>query len=96
MIHYLEEIMNHFKKQGEDKKWENDDVYQTIATTKELRKIRDKIHDKKMYATSKKFIVSRFNNYKIVDGRSIMEQFYELERILNHFTQHNMHMISLL
>lgn len=45
-----------------------------------------------MHATSKKFIVSRFNDYKMVNGRSIMEQFYELERILNHFTQHNMHM----
>ena len=28
----------------------------------------------------------------MVDGRFIMEQFAEIERILNHFSQHKMHM----
>jgi len=43
-------------------------------------------------ATSKKFLVSNFNTFKIVDERPVREQFRELERILNHFTQHNLHM----
>jgi len=43
-------------------------------------------------ATNKKFLVSNFNTFKMVDERLVMEQFCELERILNHFTQHNLHM----
>lgn len=42
--------------------------------------------------SNKKFIVSTFNNYKMIDGRIVMHQLAELECILNHFTQHNMHM----
>ena len=33
-------------------------------------------------ASSKKFLVSDFNNYKMVDSRSVMEQFNELIRVL--------------
>jgi len=36
-------------------------------------------------ATSKKFLVSHFNNYKMVDNKSVMEQLYEIERILNNY-----------
>lgn len=43
-------------------------------------------------ATSKKFLVSHFNNYKMVDNRYVMEQMYEIERILNNYKQHDMHM----
>ena len=42
--------------------------------------------------TSKKFVVSRFNNYKMVDGKPVLEQFHEIERLLNNFRQYNMHM----
>jgi len=42
-------------------------------------------------ASSKKFLVSNFNTFKMVDERLVMEQLRELERILNHFTQHNLH-----
>jgi len=38
-------------------------------------------------ATSKKFLVSNFNTFKMVDEQPVMEKFHELEKILNHFTQ---------
>lgn len=37
-------------------------------------------------ATSKKFLLSNFLNYKTVDK---MEQFAKIKKMLNHFTQHN-------
>ena len=42
--------------------------------------------------TSKKFLVSRFNNYQMVDGRSVMEQFRDIEKMLNQFKQYDMKM----
>ena len=42
-------------------------------------------------ATSKKFIVSFFNNYKMVDHKHVMEQFAKLERFLNHYNEHNLY-----
>ncbi|GJR69676.1 zinc finger, CCHC-type containing protein [Tanacetum coccineum] len=38
--------------------------------------------------SSKKFLVSNFNNYRMVDSRSVMEQYHELLRILGQYTQH--------
>lgn len=92
----------------ERQKWDNDDyicrghilngmsdalfdVYQNEATAKELW---EKLEARYMVedATSKKFLVSRFNNYKMVDDRSVMEQLHEIERILNNFKNHNMNM----
>jgi len=43
-------------------------------------------------ASSKSFIVSQFNNYKMVEEHSVLDQLYEIQRILSHFKQHNMHM----
>ncbi|GJR85872.1 zinc finger, CCHC-type containing protein [Tanacetum coccineum] len=43
-------------------------------------------------ASSKKFLVSNFNNYKMVDSRPVMEQFNELLRILGQNTQHGLKM----
>ncbi|GJR30996.1 hypothetical protein Tco_1107228 [Tanacetum coccineum] len=40
----------------------------------------------------KKFIMSNFNNYKMVDSRLVMEQFNELLRILGQYTQHGLKM----
>ena len=42
--------------------------------------------------SSKKSLVSNFNNYKMVDNISIMEQFVEIERFLNHYNQYNLDM----
>ncbi|GJY03037.1 zinc knuckle CX2CX4HX4C containing protein [Tanacetum coccineum] len=43
-------------------------------------------------ASSKKFLVSNFNNYKMIDFRPVMEQFNELFRILGQYTQHGLKM----
>ncbi|GJU26763.1 hypothetical protein Tco_1165384 [Tanacetum coccineum] len=43
-------------------------------------------------ASSKKFLVSNFNNYEMVDSRSVMEQFNELLRILGQYTQYGLKM----
>ncbi|GKF23569.1 zinc finger, CCHC-type containing protein [Tanacetum coccineum] len=60
-------------------KWENDDY---ICTGHILNED----------ASSKKFLVSNFNNYKMVDSRPVMEQFNELLRILGYYTQHGLKM----
>jgi hypothetical protein len=67
------------------------DIYQSSTSAKELW---EKLETRYMLedATSKKFLVSQFNNYNMVDSRPVMEQLYELERILNNYKQHNMHM----
>ncbi|GJZ28117.1 hypothetical protein Tco_0572764 [Tanacetum coccineum] len=43
-------------------------------------------------ASTKKFLVSNFNNYKMFDSRPVMEQFNELLRILGQYTQHGLKM----
>ncbi|GKA37081.1 hypothetical protein Tco_0723646 [Tanacetum coccineum] len=43
-------------------------------------------------ASSKKFLVSNFTNYKMNDSRPVMEQYNELLGILGRFTQHKMNM----
>nr|GEW33702.1 zinc finger, CCHC-type [Tanacetum cinerariifolium] len=43
-------------------------------------------------ALSKKFLVSNFTNYKIIDSRPVLEQYNELLRILRRFTQHKINM----
>ncbi|GKC55605.1 zf-CCHC domain-containing protein, partial [Tanacetum coccineum] len=89
-------------------KWENDDyichghilngmfgalfdVYQNVGSTKELW---DQLESKYMTedASSKKFLVSNFNNYIMVDSRSVIEQYHELLQILGQFTQHGLNM----
>ncbi|GJS60621.1 hypothetical protein Tco_0655405 [Tanacetum coccineum] len=60
-------------------KWENDDYI--------CRR-----HILNEDASSKKFLVSNFNNYKMVDSRPVMEQFHELLRILRQYTQHGLKM----
>ena len=89
-------------------KWENDDyicrghilngmsdslfdVYQNVESAKELW---DNLESKYMSedASSKKFLVSNFMSYKMVDTRPVMEQYHEMLRILGQFTQHNLKM----
>ncbi|GJZ16905.1 zinc finger, CCHC-type containing protein [Tanacetum coccineum] len=43
-------------------------------------------------SSSKKFLVSNFNNYKMIDSRSVMEHYNELLRILGQYTQHGLKM----
>ncbi|GKB21925.1 zinc finger, CCHC-type containing protein [Tanacetum coccineum] len=43
-------------------------------------------------ASSKKFLVSNFTNYKMTDSRPVLEQYNELLGILGRFTQYKMNM----
>ncbi|GJT39092.1 hypothetical protein Tco_0938957 [Tanacetum coccineum] len=89
-------------------KWENDDyicrghilngmsdslfdVYTNVESAKELW---DSLESKYMAedSSSKKFLVSNFNNYKMVDSRPVMEQYNERLRILGQYTQHGLKM----
>ncbi|GJT67806.1 zinc finger, CCHC-type containing protein [Tanacetum coccineum] len=45
-----------------------------------------------MDASSKKFLVSNFSNYKMIHSRLVMEQYNELLGILRRYTQHKMNM----
>ncbi|CAM8923830.1 unnamed protein product [Rhodiola kirilowii] len=67
------------------------DVYQNVESAKELW---DALETKYMRedASSKKFLVSNFNSYKMVDSRAVPEQFNELTHILGQFAQYNMKM----
>ncbi|GJW87925.1 zinc finger, CCHC-type containing protein [Tanacetum coccineum] len=89
-------------------KWENDDyicrghilngmsgslfdVYTNVEWAKELW---DSLESQELAedSSSKKFLVSNFNNYKMVDSRPVMEQYNELLRILGQYTQHGLKM----
>nr|GEU31340.1 zinc finger, CCHC-type [Tanacetum cinerariifolium] len=67
------------------------DVYMNVESAKELW---DSLESKYMTedSSSKKILVSNFNNYKMVDSRPIMEQNNELLRILGQYTQHGLKM----
>ncbi|KAL3507093.1 hypothetical protein ACH5RR_032475 [Cinchona calisaya] len=66
------------------------DTYQDAISAKDLwerleaRYIRED-------ATSKKYLVFHSNNYKMVDGKHVMEQLYEIG-LLNNFKQYKMNM----
>ncbi|KAL0431040.1 UNVERIFIED_CONTAM: hypothetical protein Sradi_0730000 [Sesamum radiatum] len=67
------------------------DIYHNVESAKALW---DALEAKYMTedASSKKFLVSDLNNYKIVDSRPIMEQYNELLHILGQFSQHDLMM----
>ncbi|GKB71828.1 hypothetical protein Tco_0933240 [Tanacetum coccineum] len=67
------------------------DIYQNVEYYKELW---DSLQEKYMAkdGSSKKFLVSNFANYKMIDSRPVMEQYNELLGILGRFTQHKMNM----
>ena len=41
-------------------------------------------------ASSMNFLVSHFNNYKMVEEHFVLDQLHEIQHILSHFKQHNM------
>jgi len=43
-------------------------------------------------ASSKNFVVSQLNNYKMVGECSVLDQLHEIQQILSHFKQHKIHM----
>ncbi|XP_074311498.1 uncharacterized protein LOC141647274 [Silene latifolia] len=97
--------MEELKKRS---KWDNDDyicrghilngmsdflfdIYLNLESAKELwDQLESKYIDED--ASSKKFMVENFMNYKMCDAIPVMEQFNELLRILGQFAQHNMEM----
>nr|GEX52360.1 zinc finger, CCHC-type [Tanacetum cinerariifolium] len=66
-------------------KWDNDDY---VCRGLLLNEAKYMFED----ASSKKFLVSNFTNYKMTDSRPVMEQYNELFGIHGRFTQHNMNM----
>ncbi|GKF21527.1 hypothetical protein Tco_0070165 [Tanacetum coccineum] len=91
-------------------KWDNDDyvcrglilkgmcdhlfnIYQSVESIKELW---DSLEAKYMAedASSKKFLVSNFTNYKITDSRPVMEQYNELLDF-KHTLKHNKEELTL-
>ncbi|GKC68635.1 zinc finger, CCHC-type containing protein, partial [Tanacetum coccineum] len=77
MLEFLEDAM--LEQTRKRCKWENDDYI-----------CRGHILNEDAF--SKKFLASNFNNNKMVDSRSVMEQYHELLRILGQFTQHGLNM----
>ncbi|KAL3513934.1 hypothetical protein ACH5RR_026651 [Cinchona calisaya] len=89
-------------------KWENDDyicrgqilngmskgLFDTYQNVPSSRALWNKLEARYMKedATSKKFLVSHFFNFKMIDGKSIMEHLSKIDRILNNFKQHNLNM----
>ncbi|KAJ9538049.1 hypothetical protein OSB04_030782 [Centaurea solstitialis] len=67
------------------------DIYQNVENAKQLWNDLESKYIAED-ASSKKFLVSDFNNYKMVDLRPVMEQYNELLRILGQYAQHNMKM----
>lgn len=67
------------------------DIYQNVESAKELW---ETLQAKYMAedSSSKKFLVSDFMNYRMIDGRSVMEQYNECLGILGRFTQHGLKM----
>nr|GMD13259.1 zinc finger, CCHC-type [Ipomoea batatas] len=89
-------------------KWENDDlacrghilngmsdtlfdIYQYEESSKDLWDVLEAKYISKD-ASSKKFLVSEFNEFKMVDNRPVMKQFHEIVRILGQIRQHGMNM----
>ena len=67
------------------------DVYQNMESAKELwEALKNKYISED--ASSKNSIVSKFNSYKMVEEHSALHQLHEIQRILSHFKQYNMHM----
>jgi hypothetical protein len=61
------------------------DIYQSKSTAKDVwdaLKAKYLLED----ATSKKFLASKFMNYRIVDVRPVVEQFNEILHILSQFS----------
>ncbi|GJW25182.1 zinc finger, CCHC-type containing protein [Tanacetum coccineum] len=65
------------------------EIYQNVETFKEVWDTLETIYMGED-ASSKKFLVSNFTNYKMTDSRPVLEQYNELLGIRGRFTQHKM------
>nr|GEY22687.1 zinc finger, CCHC-type [Tanacetum cinerariifolium] len=89
-------------------KWENDDyickghilngmsdsLFDVYTNVESAKKLWDYLESKYIAedSSSKKFLVSNDNNYKMADSRPVIEQYNELLRILGQYTQHGLKM----
>ncbi|GJX98716.1 zinc finger, CCHC-type containing protein [Tanacetum coccineum] len=74
-------------------KWDNDDyICRGLILNGMSDSLFDIYHNMAEDASSKKFLVSDFTNYKMTDSRPVLEQYNELLSILRRFTQHKMNM----
>ncbi|GKB43788.1 hypothetical protein Tco_0888730 [Tanacetum coccineum] len=81
----MKHMASNFVKLDKFEGWDNDDhVYRGLI----LKEAKYMAED----ASSKKFLVSNFTNYKMTESRLVMEQYNELLGILGRFTQHKMNM----
>ncbi|KAI8560821.1 hypothetical protein RHMOL_Rhmol04G0285900 [Rhododendron molle] len=89
-----DETMEQARERG---KWENDDyicrghilkaLSETSMNSMTAKEIWDALNDKYLSddATSKKFLVSQFINYLMVDTKPIIDQLHEIQCILSQF-----------
>ena len=84
-------------------KWENDDYIcrghilngmSNSLNVESAKELWDSLESKYIAedASSKKFLVSNFNNCKMVDSRPVMEQYNEFLQVLGRFNQNNIKM----
>jgi len=71
----------------------SDAPFDQYHSKKSAKEIWDALEAKYMFkdATSKKFLASKFHQYRMVDNRKVIEQFHEIVHIYNQF-QHDMKM----
>nr|GMC94611.1 zinc finger, CCHC-type [Ipomoea batatas] len=67
------------------------DIYQYEESSKDLWDVLKEKYTSED-ASSKKFLVSEFNEFIMVDNRSVMEQFHEIVRILGQIRHYGMNM----
>ncbi|GJS57889.1 zinc finger, CCHC-type containing protein [Tanacetum coccineum] len=80
-------LATHMPEDGGD----NPTVEQNVETSKELWDILEAKYMAED-ASSKKFLVSNFTNYKMTDSRPVLEQYNELLGILRRFQAHLEHL----
>ncbi|KAJ9566098.1 hypothetical protein OSB04_002064 [Centaurea solstitialis] len=75
-------------------KWKTQTTYVVVIFLTSAKELWDRLEAKYMAedASSKKFLVGNFINFKMVDTRPVMEQYHELQRILGQFAQYDMKM----
>ena len=59
-----------------------------------VKELWDALHAKYLTddATSKKFLISQFMNYRMIDNKSVINQLHEIQHILNQFKVKTMNM----
>jgi len=67
------------------------DVYQGVESSEALWETLDNKYMTED-TSSKNFLVSQFNNYKMLEEHFVVDQLHEIQRILSQFKQHKMNM----